>query len=136
MVNEAGERRVGSAGIVSGCAVAVAVSRSRAKVGDVGEFCGVLRRTYEEMGVYAMRSASESGRCAGRLARRPRKEVLMGERRGDVERACNGLGQGANESEMMSTYSNWPLVCSFRIEDRHTCLPRMALCYVRKLCGE
>ena len=49
VVNDEGEMRVGRVGMVRGCEAVEA--RSRKKVGDVGEFCGVFRRTYEEMGV-------------------------------------------------------------------------------------
>lgn len=51
VAKDAGERRVGRVGMASGCAMAIPLGRSRAKLGEVGEFCGVLRRTYEEMGV-------------------------------------------------------------------------------------
>ena len=85
------------AGMVSGCETVE--SRSRKKVGDVGEFCGVFRRTYEEMGVNAMVSASERMRLSGRRERRPRKDALMGDRRGEVERAWDGRS-GQDETEV------------------------------------
>lgn len=88
VANEAGDRRVGSVGMVSGCEALVV--RSRKKVGDVGEFCGVLRRRYEEMGVYAIESVSDSMRLSGLRERRPRKDALIGDRRGEVERAYEG----------------------------------------------
>ena len=70
---------------------AMVVDRSLAKLGEVGEFWGVFRRTYDEMGVYAISSESGNLRLSGRRERRPRKDALMGESRGEVESAWDGI---------------------------------------------
>lgn len=98
--------RVGRVGMVRVCGTVE--GRSRKKVGEVGEFCGVFRRTYEEMGVNAMQSASERMRLSGLRERRPRKDALIGDRRGEVERAWDAHSGYDTRMEDETEYSLEP----------------------------
>jgi len=73
------------------------------KVGDVGDVCGVLRRTNVEIGVWAGRSPSDSrnfsGRCTALLklsAEAFRPATRGDERRGEVESALFGRSLGSS----------------------------------------